>query len=120
MAADKIGGVLLSTYGLRLARLDGHINLPPYKKILAEHGFPDNIRVLQEKTVTAKLLGIYSTKIELGVKVKLFTDKLNSAVYHSWDFPAHGFVQNCTAKEGAKVAITGTVAEIDIQLTIIG
>jgi hypothetical protein len=120
MAADKIGGVLLSTYGLRLARLEGHLDLPAYKKVIDEHDFPDNLRVLQEKTVKAKLLGIYSTKIELGVKVKLFADKLNSAVYHSWDFPAHGFVQNCIAKDGAKVAITGTVAEIDIQLTVIG
>lgn len=118
MAVNSIGGVALSTYGLRLMKLDNHLSLPPYKNILTEHSLPENMRFLNEKEFTVRMFGEYQTKELLGQNMELFKAKVKSGVVLSWDFPDHGFTKNCVAKNGAQITPYGTCVEITIKLTV--
>ena len=119
MAVNSIGGIALSTYGLRLMKLDNHLSLPPYKRILTQHSNEENLRVLDEKEFTVKLFGEYQSKMLLGQKIESFKTKVKSSLVLSWDFPDHGFIKNCVAKNGAQITVYGTYAEVVIKLTVV-
>lgn len=116
--SEQIGGVQLSTYGLRLARLDGNLDLPPFKKVLDEHNFESNLLVLDEKTVKIRLIGFYASKPALGTAIQSFYTKIQSAVKQVWIFSNHGFSETCVVNDGVSCSTYKTAVEIVITLTI--
>lgn len=117
--SEQIGGTQLSDYGLRLARLEGNMDLPPYKTILNEHDFESNLLVLNEETVKIKLIGIYSSKSELGTLLSQFYAKIRSGLKLTWIFSNHAFEEDCVVKDGITCNIYGTVAELMLTLRIV-
>lgn len=118
-ATEKIGGTELSTYGLRLARLDGNIDLPPFKEILQEHDYESNLQVLDEQNISVKLIGVYASKAATGTAIAAFQTKVKSALKQVWEFTNHGFSETCVVKSGMKVTpYPGFVVEITLTLTI--
>lgn len=116
-AAEKIGGVELSTYGLRLARLDGNIDLPAFKNVLDEHDFESNLLVLDEKNIKIKLIGIYSNKAAMGTALNNFFIKVKSATKLQWIFSNHAIEANFVVKSGIQSNLYSTAAELILTLT---
>lgn len=117
-ATEKIGTTELSTYGLRLARLDGNLDLPPYKNILDEHDFESNLIVLDEKTIRIRLIGFYASKAALGTAIINFQNKIKTAIKHVWTFTNHNFTETCVVKDGISTNVFGNGVEIVLTLTI--
>ena len=117
-ATEKIGTTELSTSGLRLARLDGNVNLPPFKNILPVHDFESNLLVLDENTVEIKLIGFYASKAALGAAINNFHTKIKSALKHIWTFTNHDFAETCVVKDGMSCIVTGKAVEILLKLRI--
>jgi hypothetical protein len=115
--ANSIGGVDLNTYGLRLMKIEDHLSLPPYKKILNEHSLPENLKVLEEKEIVVYLFGEYQTKILLGQYIEAFKTKIKSSVKQIWEFPNHSIYGYYVVKNGVQVSVYGTCVEIVIKLT---
>ena len=117
-ATEKIGTVELSTYGLRLARLDGNLDLPAFKNILEEHDFESTLLILDEKTIKIRLIGFYASKPALGTAIANFHTKIKSAVKQIWTFTNHGFAETCVVKDGLNTMVYGNGVEITLTLTI--
>lgn len=117
-ATEKIGTTELSTYGLRLARLDGNADLPPYKEIIEEHDFESNLLVIDEKTIKIRLIGFYASKPALGTAIANFYTKIKSALKQVWTFTNHGFAETCVVKDGVNTMVFGNGVEITLTLTI--
>ena len=117
-ATEKIGTTELSTYGLKLARLDGNLDLPAFKDILEVHELESNLRILDEKNVQIKLIGFYNSKPTMGFNIAAFQAKIQSAVKQVWTFTNHGFEETCVVKDGYQVTTYKTAAEIVLILTI--
>ena len=117
-ATEKIGTTELSTYGLRLARLDGNLDLPAFKDILEVHELESNLRILDEKNIQIRLIGFYSTKSEMGTALLNFNYKIRSALKQVWTFTNHSFEETCVVKDGYQVTTYKTAAEIVLILTI--
>lgn len=117
-ATEKIGTTELSTYGLQLARLDGNMNLPAFKKIVNPTDDCVALKILDEQTVQIKLIGFYSSKTDLGTKIAAFKTKIQSATKQIWTFTNHYFTETCVVKDGFQINTYGTAAEIDLKLTI--
>lgn len=116
-ATEKIGTTELSTYGLRLSRLDGNLDLPAFKQILEAHNLESNLRILDEKNIQIRLIGFYATKAEMGTALLNFNHKIRSALKQVWTFTNHGFEETCVVKSGYQVTTYGTAAEIVLTLT---
>lgn len=117
-ALEKIGNTELSTYGLRLARIDGHLDMPPYKNILTEHDMSVKMRVSQERTVRVRLIGVYSSPATLGSNIELFKTKVRSAPKQTWYFGNHDFSQPCVVADVMSVSVYARRA-VEINLTLI-
>jgi hypothetical protein len=117
-ATDSIGGTLLSTYGLRMARIEGHLDLPKYKDILEINDLHEDLRKTEELKVRVKLYGFYASKAALATGVENFKTKIRGAVKQTWVFTAHGFSETCFVKDPVKVQITGTSVEINLTLNV--
>jgi len=119
MITETVAGTQLSTYGLRLSRLDGHIDLPPNKQILDEHDYSAKMCTKQEKVVTARLVGVYASPAEMATAITNLKTKIASGVTLNWKFDNHGFNESCIAKDGLQTTITGkSAATVIIKLTI--
>jgi hypothetical protein len=117
MAAwEKVDGTELSVYGLRLSKIAGNLDLPPYKKILEEHDHSAKMRVLDEQKIRITLLGKYSTLSEMGTKLEQFKTKLKVAPKLEWYFPKHGVIDNFSVKDGVSVTAYGRIAWVTITL----
>ncbi len=117
-ATEKIGITELSTYGLRLARLEGNLDLPAFKQIIEANELESNLRVLDEKNIQIRLFGIYATKAAMGTAVLAFNHKIRSALKQVWTFTNHGFQETCVVKSGYQATTYGTAVEINLTLTI--
>ncbi|WP_372932448.1 hypothetical protein [Mariniphaga sediminis] len=115
---EKIGDTELSTYGLKLARLDGNLDLPAFKDIMEVHNLESNLRVLDEKNVQIKLIGFYASKAAMGTAILNFNYKIRSALKQVWTFTNHGFAETCVVKNGLQVTPYGANVEIILTLTI--
>lgn len=116
--AEQIGGVQLSTYGLRLARLDGNLDLAPFKQVINEHDFESNLLILDESTIKIKLVGFYASKAAMGTAIANLYLKIKSATKLVWIFTNHGFSETCVVNNGVSCNIYTTAVEIIITLTI--
>lgn len=116
--SEQIGGVQLSTYGLRLAKMEGNLDLPAFKKIFDEHDFESNLLVLDERTVKIRLIGFYASKTALGTAIDSFYTKIKSAIKQVWIFSNHAFNETCVVKDGVTCNIYKTAVEMVITLTI--
>ena len=118
-ASEKIGGIELSTYGLRLSRPEGHLDLPKFKNIIKHHDWEENLRVLDEKNVRVKLIGFYADKTAMGTALNAFYLKVKSSIKQLWEFTNHGFSETCVVKNGFKTTPYGSEAvEIELTLTV--
>lgn len=117
-ATEKIGTTELSTYGLRLASLQGNLDLPPFKDILDEHDYEANLLKLEGQEVKIKLFGFYTSRANLGTNINNFKTKIQSAIKQVWTFTNHSFEETCVVKDGMRVKVHGTSAEVDLTLTI--
>lgn len=118
-ATEKIGTTELSTFGLRLARLDGNLDLPAFKEIIQEHDYQSNILILDEKEVQIRLIGFYASKTALGTAIANFQTAIKSELKQIWTFTNHGFAETCVLKNGISCSIYRTGVEIIITLTIV-
>jgi hypothetical protein len=119
MITETIGGTQISTYGLRLSRIEGHLDLPAYKQILEEHDFSSEMCIKQEKIVTVRLIGAYASTSAMATAIGNFKTKIESAVQLNWKFDNHGFDENCVVQDGVQVTITGNrLATVTVKLTI--
>lgn len=116
-ATDSIGGALLSGFGLRLARLEGHLDLPKYKNIIEVNDLHTDLKKVEEKKVTVKLFGIYSSAAAMATAVENFKTKIKSEVKQTWVFTAHGFSEICMVKDPVRVQIYGRM-NVEINLTL--
>jgi len=119
MITEKIGDTELSTFGLKLSRLDGNVDLPAFKQIIDEHDFESNLLVTEEKQVAIKLIGIYAGKTHLGAAIASFQNKIKSELKQVWKFENHSFEETCIVKNGANTMVYGTGVEITLTLTIV-
>lgn len=117
-ATEKIGATELSTYGLRLAKIEGNLDLPAFKQILDEHDFESNLLVLDEETIRIRLIGFYASKPALGTAIVNFQNKVRSALKQVWTFTNHDFIKTCVVKNGMTTMVYGNGVEIFITLTI--
>ena len=117
-ATEKIGGVELSTYGLRLARLDGNVDFPAFKGIIEKHDFESTLLILDEKTIRIKMFGFYATRAAMGTALSAFSTKVKSELKQIWTFSNHEFEETCVVKDGVQTTTFGTAVEIVITLTI--
>jgi hypothetical protein len=121
MTTETIDGTQLSTYGLRLSHISGHLDLPPYKKILEEHDFEAEMCITQEKRVTVRFIGKYLSKNLMAIQLSAFKTKIASGVKLNWKFDNHYFDENCVVKDGFQVNIINDyVATVTVILTIAG
>jgi hypothetical protein len=118
MATASIGGIDITTYGLRLGRLDGNIDMPSFKRIIDIHDFEENLRVLDEQDVEIRLIGIYGSRSELGTKINQFYSQIQTAIKQQWIFSNHGFTATCVVKDQVNCQIYDDVAELTMKLTI--
>jgi len=117
-ATEKIGAVELSSFGLRLGRLDGNVDMPAFKAILEEHDFESNLLVLDEKNIQIRLIGFYASRTAMGTAIENFKTQIKSAVKQVWTFTNHGFQETCVLNEGFKCNPYSSAVEILIKLTI--
>ena len=115
---EQIGGVELSDYGLRLARVDGNMDMPGFKDIIDEHDFESNLLVLDEKNVKIKLIGFYANHTAIGTAMNNFKTKIQSTIKQIWEFTNHGFSETCVVKNAVIAPYAGLAVEIDLTLTI--
>lgn len=116
-ATDSIGGTLLSTYGLRLAHMDGHLDLPAYKNIVEINDMDSSLRKTEEKKIRVKLIGNYASAAAMGFNVDEFKTKIKSAPKLVWVFTAHGFSETCFVKDPVKVQVYA-MQNVEISLTL--
>jgi hypothetical protein len=116
-ATDSIGGTLLSTYGMRLARLDGHLDLPKYKNILEINNLHSDLRKTEERKVKVKLYGFYSSKDAMATAVENLKTKIRGAVKQTWVFTDHGFSETCFVGEAVRVEVYNR-KNVEINLTL--
>jgi uncharacterized protein with von Willebrand factor type A (vWA) domain len=117
--ADKIDDIELSDFGLRLAHLDGNLDLPAFKDILEHHKFEAELQITEDRTVQIKLIGFYDDKVELGTNIKNFQDKIKSATKLEWQFENHNFHETCVVKDGFQINIFDVAVEITLTLVIV-
>jgi len=116
-ATDSIGGTLLSTYGLRLARLDGQLDLPKYKKIIEFSDLHADLRKTEERKVKVRLYGFYASSSAMNTAVSNFKNKIKGSVKQTWIFTDHGFSETCFVSEAVKVDIDNR-KNVEINLTL--
>lgn len=117
-ATEMIGAVELSTFGLRLAWLDGNVDMPAFKSILEEHDYESNLLVLDEHNIMIRLIGSYASKSAMGTAITNFITQIKSELKQVWTFTNHGFQETCVVKEGFKSFQYGKAIEIILKLTI--
>jgi hypothetical protein len=119
MTTEMVGGVQLSTYGLRLSYIEGHLDLPARKQIVEEHDYCDAMKVYEERKIKIRLIGKYTSSADLGNKIELFKTKIRSAVKLVWQFTNHGFNQTCVVANGMDVTVySRRYVEINLTLTV--
>ncbi len=115
---QQVGGVKLSTFGLRLSRLEGNHDLPKFKDILDEHDYESNLLVLDEQNVKIRLIGFYSSKVVMGQYITNFQNKIRSQLKQQWILTNHYFNKMCVVKNGMQIYFYNTSVEIILTLTI--
>lgn len=116
-ATDSLGGTLLSVYGLRLSRLDGYLDLPRYKSIVAINDLHSEVKKTEERKIKVKLIGFYSSTAAMVSAIEDFKAKIKGAVKQTWIFSDHGFSETCFVKDVVKVEIYGR-KNVEINLTL--
>lgn len=119
MAVEKIGGVNLSTYKLKLAEFQDNIQLPSFKRIVDVHKMEDDVKFLEAQKVKVKLIGIYDSRSDLGSNLDNFESKIRSALKQEWEFGAHSFKKDCVVADGTTTQIFGIGLEITLTLIVI-
>ena len=117
-ATEKIGTTEISTFGLRLARLDGNLDLPAFKEIIQGNNLESNILILDEQEVKIRLIGFYASKAAMGTAIANFQTAIKSEVKQIWTFTNHGFAETCVVKKGFLCNVFRTGVEIILTLTI--
>jgi hypothetical protein len=118
-AQEKISGVEISTYGLRLTKFENHVQLPPYKNILEENDMSEEMRILDEANVEVELTGKYASKSALTTGIGNFQAKIKSQLVQLWYFGNLNFNQYCVVKKGMAVVIhRGNIAVVRFTLTV--
>jgi hypothetical protein len=116
---NTVNGIELSTYGLRLARLDGHLDYPKYKQILDEHDHSAQMKVAEDKKVRVKLIGTYATLAAMGTAMSTFHTAVKGAARLQWIFTGHDFDEYCVVADGISASVHGQRGiELNFTLTI--
>lgn len=100
---NTVDGVDITTYGLRLARIEGHLDLPRYKSILTINDLDSVLRITDERRIRVKLIGEYASTAAMVTAIENFKTKIAGAVKYTWAFSAHGFSQTCFIKDAVRV-----------------
>jgi len=115
----SVGGTSLSTFGLKLLKVEGDLDMPKFKQILENHEFTEDLLKLDEKTVRVRLFGKYASQQEIGLNVANFMNHVKSEVRHRWKFPTYSFDELCVVKDGISSTIHGRIAvELLFTLTV--
>lgn len=120
--ADTVNSESLDDYFLRVARLEGHIDLPPFKKILKEHENQSNLRVKDEQELTVTLIGKYDTIGDAGNYIAYFYSAFQLDTVSNWNFEGHGVTVSGIVKDGVKTQFFGIspcVAQLTFTIKII-
>lgn len=116
MTIDTIN---ISTYGLMLSYLDGHLNQPARKKILSEQGFATKDLKYESREPVITLIGKYANKTDLFSGIQALKNKIASSVSHDFVISEHGLTFSGAVTDGIKISISGLMAKVIFKVTIL-
>jgi hypothetical protein len=113
-----IGATNISTYGLKLLKVEDHLFLPARKKILdpPDHG-AGSIR-FEEFDIRMELFGKFSSEINAAIAVGNLKGKLQSAVTHTFTDASRGLQFTGIVRNGAEVVPYGKAVIIKLKVTV--
>ena len=114
-----IDGTNISTYGLRLLRLEDYYNLPARKKILPVPEFTENDIKYTPKRPTVRLFGKYSSQSAMTTAMNDFITLLKSSQTHAINLVGHGITFTGVFRDGIKTTVRKNTIELRIRITVV-
>lgn len=113
-----IDGKDISTYGLKLLKLEDYYNQPARKRNLSIPAFGVNDLKYESRQAVVKLLGKYDSYNELATSVSGFETLLKGAMKHAVIIPGHNLSFTGVAATGYKVAVKRKTVLIELKFII--
>jgi hypothetical protein len=113
-----IGGTNITTWGLKLMRVDDHLFLPARKKILERPDHSAGSIRFEEFDVRFELKGKYGNEQLAAVAMGGLMGKLNSAVTQTFADPSRGLSFTGLCKNGAEVLTYGKMIIVKLKVTV--
>jgi|GEM_PF-3739803 hypothetical protein len=115
-----IDGVNINVYGLILLKATGFLDFPKRKDILDVQKFTTNDAKYDSAKGTIVLFGDWATPAELEIGLNNLQALINSSVKHTIELDEYNLpaFSEATFKDGYKVQVIRTVAEITMKITV--
>ncbi len=113
-----IDGTDISTYGLKLLKLEDYYNQPARKRILSIPAFGANDLKYESRQAVVKLLGKYDSDNDLATAVSGLETLLKGAVKHTVIIPGHNLSFTGVVTGGFKAAVKRKTVLIELKFTI--
>ena len=114
---NTVDGIDITTYGLRLARIEGHLDLPRYKNLIPINDLTAIMRITDERRIKVKLIGEFASTAAMVTAIENFKTKIAGAVKYTWAFSGHGFSETCFIKDPARIQVYRRPA-VEIEFTL--
>lgn len=113
------GTNILTTYGLKLIKVEGWESLPARKKILVNQGFTSDDILRQAKEVVLSLYGKFSTEALLGSKITSFKTYLTGDITRDYDLGDIGITFTGAVPNGMAVKVRRKIAQVELRVVVV-
>ena len=110
---------ILTTYGLKLMKIEGWESLPGRKKILNQQQFTSSDIKRQSREVTLKFWGGYASTALLGSKITAFKTWLTGSITRYYEIEDMGIAFTGAAPDGMRVTGRRKIALVELPVTVI-
>jgi len=114
-----IDGINISTFGLMLSYISGHLDQPARKKTLDTPGFQQKDIVFDSRETLITLIGFYPSKADLGTKIAAFLTLIKSDTIHEFIHSGHNLTISGSVMDGIRIEPLRNTVKITFKLTII-
>lgn len=114
-----IDGVNISTFGMMLSYITGHLDQPARKKTMEVPGFEEKDIVFEAKEPVIILIGFYTSKAALLAEIQAFQSLIRSNTVHEFGLSGHNVTFSGAVMDGMRVDTIKNSVTITFKVTII-
>jgi hypothetical protein len=113
-----IAGTNISTFGLKLLRLENYYDLPARKKLLDEQKFLANDIKYEVRKPKVTMFGSYTSQAEMAAQIALFIEWLKLTLVQEVAITEHGLTFNATFADGMQTTVYRKKIKVELTMTI--